>query len=175
MDANAIVSLIISNAVFFFLAIVIIVFAFLMVSARNLVHSALFMVAVFIGIAGIYAMLSADFLAVAQVMVYVGAISVLLIFGVMLTRRADMTSSNPGNNHRLGAFIISFGLFAVLTWKVLATQWATTSAPPAESTVGQIADLLLGKYVVPFEAAAVLLLAAMAGAIILGKGADLTK
>ena len=117
-------------------------------------------------------MLSADFLAVVQVLIYVGAISVLLVFGVMLTRRADMASSNPSNNHKLGAFLTAIGLFGVLTWKVLSTEWAVTSAQPAESTVGQIADLLLGKYVVPFEAAAVLLLVAMAGAIILGKGAD---
>lgn len=172
MDPNTIVTLIISNAVFFFLAVVIIIFAILMVSSRNLVHSALFMVAAFVGIAGIYAMLSADFLAVVQVLVYVGAISVLLVFGVMLTRRTDMKSSNPGNRHKLGAFLTAIGLFGVLTWKVLSTEWAVTSAPPAETTVGQIADLLLGKYVVPFEAAAVLLLVAMAGAILLAKGAD---
>ncbi len=175
MDPNTIVTLIISNAVFFLLAVVIIVFAILMVSSRNLVHSALFMVAAFIGIAGIYAMLSADFLAVVQVLVYVGAISVLLVFGVMLTRRTDMKSSNPGNRHKLGALLTAIGLFGVLTWKVLATEWTVASAPPAETTVGQIADLLLGKYVVPFEAAAVLLLVAMAGAILLAKGADDTE
>lgn len=175
MDPNTIVTLIISNAVFFLLAFVIIIFAILMVSSRNLVHSALFMVAAFIGIAGIYAMLSADFLAVVQVLVYVGAISVLLVFGVMLTRRTDMKSSNPGNGHKLGAFLTAIGLFGVLTWKVLSTEWATTSAQPAETTVGQIGDLLLGKYVIPFEAAAVLLLVAMAGAILLAKGADFTE
>jgi len=175
MDPDAIVTLIISNAIFFLLAAVIIVCAILMVSSRNLVHSALFMVAVFIGIAGVYAMLSADFLAVAQVLIYVGAISVLLVNGVMLTRRADMKSSNPGNNHKLGAFLTAIGLFGVLTWKVLSTEWAASSAPPAETTAGQIADLLLGKYVVPFEAAAVLLLVAMAGAILLAKGADFKK
>jgi len=175
MDPNTIVSLIISNAVFFLLAAVIVAFAILMVSSRNLVHSALFMVAVFIGIAGIYAMLSADFLAVAQVLIYVGAISVLLVFGVMLTRRSDMKSSNPGNNHKLGAFLTAVGLFGVLTWKVLSTEWPAASVQPAETTVGQIADLMLGKYVVPFEAAAVLLLVALAGAIILGKGADFTE
>lgn len=175
MDFNTVVSLIMSNALFYIFALIILIFAVLMVSSKNLVHSALFMIVVFIGVACVYVMLQADFLAVVQILVYVGAISILLVFGVMLTRRDDMSRSNPGNDHRKMAFFVSLVLFGVIVWKVLATKWPIIASEAVQPTVGPIADLLLGKYIVPFEAAAVLLLVAMAGAIILGKGADITK
>lgn len=176
MDLNAIVTSVVSNITFYSLAAVILLFAIMMVSSKNLVHSALFMIVTFLGVAGIYVMLHADFLAVVQIMVYIGAISILLVFGVMLTRRDDINQSNLSNNNRLSGFIVSMLLFIVITRFVNMTPWSTVeNTAPAQSTVGPIADLLLGPNVLPFEAAALLLLVAMVGAIILGKGVEDTK
>ncbi|MCR4435217.1 MAG: NADH-quinone oxidoreductase subunit J [Clostridiales bacterium] len=176
MDFNAIVSAVMSNIVFYLLAFIIIVFALMMVTSKNLVHSALFMIVTFLGVAGIYVMLQADFLAVVQIMVYIGAISILLVFGVMLSRRDNMDRSNLNNSFGVAAFFVAAFLFVIITRLMVATEWiGLVSTRPVESTAGQIADLLLGPNMVAFEAAGLLLLVAMVGAIILGKGVDQSK
>jgi len=156
--------------VFWILAAVILGTALAMVLSKNLVHSALFMVVTFIGVAGIYLTLSADFLAAMQILVYVGAISVLLVFGVMLTRRGDIAMSNLFTKNILGGVVVSLALFVILGRLILTSDWATSAFTVPESTVGPIADLMMNVYVIPFEVAALLLLAAMVGAIIVAKG-----
>lgn len=170
-----VISEILSNALFYFIGLLIVVTALLTVFSRNLVHSALYMIVTFIGVACIYVMLQADFLAIVQIMVYVGAISILLVFGVMLTRRENMGDSNQFNRYGLTAFIVAVFFFIIVTRLVLTSKWNVTASEPVQSTAGQIADLLFGVNIVPFEIAGVLLLVAMAGAIILGKGADDSK
>lgn len=156
--------------VYWILAVVILGAALAMVLSKNLVHSALFMVVTFIGVAGIYLMLSADFLAAMQILVYVGAISVLLVFGVMLTRRGDIAMSNLFNKYKIVAGVICLGLFLILERLIMTSTWQPSIFSAPESTVGPIADLLMTKYVVPFEVAALLLLVAMVGAILVAKG-----
>ena len=159
-----------SAILFYVVAALMLFFATMMVVSTNLVHSALYMVVAFVGVAAVYAMLSADFLAAVQLLVYVGAISVLLVFGVMLTRRGDIRSSNPFNRYKYVGLIVVAALFGVFYRFVALTEWPTSEVAPASTTVAQIADLLLNQYVVHFEAAAILLLVAMVGAIIIGKG-----
>lgn len=162
----------ISAILFYVFAIIIIGAAAMMVYSTNIVHSALYMVAAFLGVAGIYLLLYADFLALVQLMVYVGAISVLLVFGVMLTRRGNIRESNLFNRYVLSGGIVAFVLFLVMVKFIFMTSWAPSDLNPPETTVAQIADLLLKQYVVPFEVSAILLLVAMVGAIIIGRGVN---
>jgi len=157
------------------LSVVIIGFALAMVLSKNLVHSAIFMAVTFIGVAGIYLTLSAGFLAAVQILIYVGAISILMVFGVMLTRRGDISASNLFNKNILSGVVVSLALFVILGRLILISNWSTSSFSVPESTVGLIADLMMNVYVIPFEVAALLLLAAMVGAIIVAKGVKHTR
>jgi len=158
------------SVVFFILAAIILGSALAMVLSKNLVHSAIFMVITFLGVAGIYLMLSADFLAVMQILVYIGAISVLLVFGVMLTRRGDITTSNLFNRYKFSGALVAAALFAVLARLIQKSDWTVSQYTLTETTIDPIADLMMNSYVVPFEVAAILLLVAMVGAIIVAKG-----
>ena len=164
-----------STIAFGVLSVLIIGFALAMVLSKNLVHSAIFMAATFIGVAGIYLTLSAGFLAAVQILIYVGAISILMVFGVMLTRRGDISASNLFNKNILTGVVVSAALFIILGRLIMTSEWTSSLFTSPESTVGPIADLMMNVYVIPFEAAALLLLAAMVGAIIIAKGAKYTR
>lgn len=159
-----------ADLVFWVLAAVILGSGMAVIAAKNLVHAALFMVLTFFGISGIYVLLEADFLAVVQVFIYVGAIAVLIIFGVMLTQRENMGETNTSSPHRIPAAAV-IGLFLIII--VLAinhTGWRIDPSPALSSTVGPIADLMLSTFVIPFEGVAILLTVAILGAIIISKG-----
>lgn len=164
-----------SSLIFYLIAGIIVVFALLTVLSKNLVHSALHMVAAFIGIAALYALLMADYLAVVQVLIYVGAVSIIIVFGIMLTRRESMDQSNMPNQNRWWGLIFSVLFFIVLARSILLTAFVPGTGQAQETTINQIADLLLGNYAIPFELTGVILLVAMIGAIILGKSARSTK
>ncbi|MHB1127922.1 MAG: NADH-quinone oxidoreductase subunit J family protein [Bacillota bacterium] len=159
-----------SEAIFWIVAIVIVGSALAMVISRNIVHSALYLVVSFIGVAAVYLLLEADFLAMVQIMIYAGAVSVLLVFGVMLTRRGDICESNLFNRYRLIGGVVAAFLFILVSRLVLNNVWPAAGEPVAD-TVTAIADSMLMDFVVPFEVAALLLLAAMIGAIMMARGA----
>ena len=138
---------------------------------KNLVHSALCLALTFIGVAGLYVLLQADYLAAVQLLVYNGAVAVMIVIGVMLTQRGDMANSNPFNNLMIPAAVVTAALVGVAGWAVYCTKWTIAGQSPAIS-IEAIAMLLFNDYAVAFEAAAVLLLVAMVGAITLAKGAD---
>lgn len=148
---------------FWVLAVLTIGSATMLIVVRNLMHAILFLILSFVGVAGLYITLSADFVAVAQVLVYAGAISVLMIFAVMLTPRTSR--SNAGNFLQLPALVLSGLIVAGLTMVALETDWRIADRPGFESTASQIGEALLSPYVLPFEIAAVVLVAAMIGAI----------
>jgi NADH:ubiquinone oxidoreductase subunit 6 (subunit J) len=165
-----------ASTVFFYLFGILILFAAVKtVSSSNLVHSALYMVAAFVGVACIFLLLNADYIALVQILVYVGAISVLMVFGVMLTRRGDIKESNPFNTLKIAGGLVSIALFLVVARLLILTGWGASTPAPMLSTVDQITDLLLKDYAIPFEAAGILLLVAMIGAIIIGRGVDNRK
>jgi NADH:ubiquinone oxidoreductase subunit 6 (subunit J) len=143
--------------------------ALMVVTARNLLHSALWLVAAFFGIAGVFILLHAEFLAVVQVLIYVGAISTLIIFAIMLTRRI-MDPQQPRFNSQWGlaggfAALLFVGLAAVVT----RVAWpAATGAIPTDP-IQQLGTDFVGVYAVPFEVASVLLVVAMIGAIIIAR------
>lgn len=138
---------------------------------KNLVHSALCLALTFIGIAGLYVLLQADYLAAVQLLVYNGAVAVMIVIGVMLTRRGDMAQSNPANRLMLPAAIVSAALLAIAGWAVYGTAWTPAGRRQAFS-LDSIGKLLFADYAVAFEAVAVLLLVALVGAITLAKGAE---
>ena len=152
------------------LIIVIICSAFWVVISPNLVHSATSLLITLFGVAGLYVFLYADFLAATQIVIYVGGILVLIIFGVMLTNKIDkpVIASNSSNKI-IGLFISGF-IFSMLSIIVLQTPWdINPDISQGPSTVELIGHLILGKYLLPFELVSVLLLAALTGSAMLAR------
>lgn len=154
---------------FILLALVTLGAALMVVTTQNLLRSALWLVLAFFGIAGIFVLLNAEFLAVVQVLVYVGAISTLIIFGVMLTRKL-MDPHQPRFNAQWGLV----GGFAALLFVALATvvtrvAWPVAAGEAPADAIQRLGTDFVGPYVVPFEVASVLLVVAMIGAIIIAR------
>lgn len=137
----------------------------MIIAVRNLLHAVLLLILSFVGIAGLYITLSADFVAVTQVLIYAGAIAVLMIFAVMLTPLSSR--DNAGNYLQAPALVLCGLLVAVFTFVILETDWREAGRGPFESTANAIGEALISPFVLPFEIAAVLLTAAMIGAIVL--------
>jgi NADH-quinone oxidoreductase subunit J len=151
---------------FWILATVIVGAALMVVLSRNIFRSALFLVLCFFTIAGIYVILSADFLAAAQVLIYVGAIGVLLIFGIMLSR--DIRWGGETTRWRGPAFLIGGLLLAIIIVVIFNTAWPVGKDGPTEATTSALATQLFSLdegFVLPFEIASLVLLAALIGAI----------
>lgn len=160
----------VTSILFYLVAALIIFTALKMVLSTNLVHSALFMAATFFFIAIIYVLLNADYLAIVQVMVYVGAISILFVFGVMLTKRANMEESSQFNRYKASAIVVAAALFLVFVRTIFVAQFAPSTAAAADSTISAISSLLLNDYSIAFEVSGVLLLVSTIGAIVIGRG-----
>ena len=159
--------------IFYFLAAVTIIGALGVVLSPNVVHSALFLVLSFIGVAAIYFYIGAEFLGAVQLMVYSGAVAVLIVMAIMLTRRDSMAQSNPSQTlfRRVVTGLLAGSIFFLIGCGiVLAPLPAGGFAAPTGAD--EIAQLMLGTYLVPFEVTAVLLLAAMVGALLLARGGD---
>jgi NADH-quinone oxidoreductase subunit J len=151
---------------FWILATVIVGAALMVVLSRNIFRSALFLVLCFFTIAGIYVILSADFLAAAQVLIYVGAIGVLLIFGIMLAR--DIRWGGETTRWRRPAFLIGGLLLAIIIVVIFNTAWPVTHDGQTGATTSELAKGLFSideGFVLPFEIASLMLLAALIGAI----------
>lgn len=155
------------EAAFWILAIVGVAAALGVVIIRNVFRAALSLVLCFLTVAGIYVTLNADFLAAVQVLVYVGAISVLIILSIMLTRRVQQGS--PAGKFAVPAFIMALIGIGVLTFVIVSTPWNISGTPPVENTTATIGMRLFGEggYILAVEIGAVLLLTAILGAIIL--------
>ena len=135
------------------------------VAVRDLIRALVLLITSFLGVAGLYITLSADFVAVAQVLIYAGAISVLLIFAIMLTPQASRDNAEtflqvPG---LLLAALVTFTIGFIS----IQTDWSIAGRGGFDETASAIGEALLSKYVLPFEMASVLLLVAMLGAIVL--------
>ncbi|MDD3269524.1 MAG: NADH-quinone oxidoreductase subunit J [Syntrophomonadaceae bacterium] len=159
--------------VFLLIAAVILVAAVGVVAFKNIVHSALALILSFLGVAAVYFQLDAGFIGLVQILVYAGAVSVLFVFAVMLVMDRDAGETNLVNPRTrwIGA-IIALLLTSGLAAAVYLTKWPQMQEPFAGDAVRQLAGLLLGDYAVAFETAAILLLIAVVGAIILAKGAE---
>jgi NADH:ubiquinone oxidoreductase subunit 6 (subunit J) len=151
---------------FYVLAILTLGSALMVATVRDLVHAVLFLVLSFVGVAGLYITLSADFVAVVQVLIYVGAISVLMLFAILLTPRAARDNAPVSFAAPVAALAGLVG--AVIIFVALKTDWAKPAGGNEfQTTAAQIGEALLDPYVIPFEVASVLLVVAMLGAILL--------
>jgi|TARA_B100000315_G_scaffold258303_1_gene309943 NADH-quinone oxidoreductase subunit J len=152
---------------FWALAIVSIGAALSVVLLRDIFRAALSLVLCFLTVAGIYITLSADFLAAVQVLVYVGAIAILIILAIMLTR--EVQRGSPSNKLRIPALVVAIVFLGVVVFAMVNTPWQVVSTPPLEPTTSAMAFRLFGEggFLLPLEIAPVLLLAAILGAIVL--------
>jgi NADH-quinone oxidoreductase subunit J len=152
---------------FWIMAVVGVAAAVAVILLRNVFHTALALVLCLLTVAGIYITLSADFLAVVQILVYVGGISILIILAIMLTREVQRGSLS--NRFRIPAFIIAAIFLGVILFALLNTPWQVSTALPVEPTTAALAGKLLGEggFVLAVEISAALLLAAVLGAIVL--------
>lgn len=191
-------NMVVQDLVFWILSVIAIVAALGVVLVRDLFRAALLLATVFVAVAGFFVLLSAEFLAVVQVLIYVGAIAILIIFAVMLTR--DVQQGNLPNRLQIPAVLLSTLLLAAIIVVATTTDWRlipgaeqdrvdliqtgsvsildtetlnragfTTLESQEEARKAGLADLLIGDFVVPFEAASVLLLAAVIGALALAR------
>jgi len=139
-----------------------------MITARRLVHSAVFLVGSFLGVAAIYLLASADFLAAVQVLIYAGAITILMLFAIMLTPGTVETGGQGRLAQKVGAGLVAGSFLLVAVYSLTGTNWSL-SIQPDQPTTETIGKALLSSYVLPFEVASVLLLAAMVGAILIAR------
>ena len=139
---------------------------------RNIVYSAFLLGGVFVSIAGLYLLLNADFVAAAQLLIYVGAVNVLILFAIMLVNKREDFAPMANRWIRNGSTaLVCVGLFVLLSTMVLATPWSvyTGSAVVGDSSIVKIGEHFFSDFLLPFELASVLLLMAMVGAIILAR------
>jgi len=155
------------DVAFWVLAVVCVGAALAVVFVRDVFRAALFLILCFFTVAGIYITLNADFLAAAQVLIYVGAVSVLLIFAIMLTR--DAKQGSPSGRLRVPALIIGLVLLGVMIGSILSFDWQPSAEMSGMVRTQDIAGLLFseGGFVLAFEIAGLMLLAAIIGAIVL--------
>jgi NAD(P)H-quinone oxidoreductase subunit 6 len=153
------------------LAVMMIGAALGVVLLSNIVYSAFLLAGVFISLAGIYLLLNADFVATAQVLIYVGAVNVLILFAIMLVnKRQDFLPVRNAWVRPVLTAVVCLGLFALLSTMVLTTPWSfSTGSTPGNSSIVIIGQHFFTDFLLPFELASVLLLMAMVGAIILAR------
>jgi len=157
------------QVMFFVLSAVTLISGALVVTTRNLFRAALWLVLTFFGIAGLFVLLNAEFLAVAQVLIYVGAISTLIIFAIMLSRGVMDPKARRFNDQ--WGVVAGFAaiLFVLLATILTRVQWPVDVGEVPADAISRIGADLVGPYVIPFEVASVLLVAAMIGAIVIAR------
>lgn len=159
---------VIELVVFLVFAVIVLVSAVAVVAARNLVRAGFWLLPCFLGVAGLFGLLGAYFLAAIQVLIYAGAIMLLLLFVLMLTRDAAQAEA-PSHNRQAPWALVAAAVLAVVTAQVAVRyEWPLALAPMPASTRA-IGETLLRTYLLPFEVASVLLLAAMIGAIVIAR------
>ncbi len=157
------------NIAFGIIAAAMIISALRVVTARNLVRAALYLVVVLAGVAAQYILLAAEFTAIVQVLIYIGAIVVLFLFGIMLTRAPIGEESDLDNDQRWLAALVSLLLFGVLVWTLNDAFHRTKIRFGAPQLTRQVGDAIFSTYLLPFEVVSVVLLAALVGAIVLAR------
>ncbi|MCF7807634.1 MAG: NADH-quinone oxidoreductase subunit J [Candidatus Marinimicrobia bacterium] len=159
-----------ADFIFWVIWILIVVSAGLVAFGKNLIHSVFALMGTFLGVAGIYIFLNADFLAVTQIVVYVGGILVLLVFGIMLTNQISTAKISQSSVQRGLGLLVVLALLAILLTALLSHDWVGTTQPLAfEETARGIGRLLFTDYLILFEIASVLLLGALIGAATLAR------
>jgi NADH-quinone oxidoreductase subunit J len=153
--------------VFYILATVTLASAAVVILARSLIISAFALLFTFMGVAGLYFLLGADFLGATQLLIYVGGIMILLLFGVMLTHKLYDLDLKSERDRFAPSLIVALGLFVLLASVAFRTEWKLGAGRIPAPTTAEIGRLFLTSYLLPFEAASVLLLMALMGAALI--------
>lgn len=154
---------------FLILSIVTIGGAVFMLNFTKVVHMVISLALTLLGIAGIYFLLNAEFIGIVQVLIYSGAVTVLMLFGIMMTRHTAEEAPSGRPLHGVFSFLAVALLFAFLMWGINTTPFPAETADVSAFTVKNLGETVFNAYVIPFELAAVLLFTALIGAIILAK------
>jgi len=157
------------NIAFGIIAAIMVLSAWRVVTTKNVVHAALYLVIVLAGVAAQFLLLGAEFIGVTQVLVYIGAVIVLFLFGIMLTRAKLGDDDTVAHERRLMAGLVGVLLFGVMAWAVIDDYRDTHVDISAPSTTAQVSDSIFSQYLIPFEVVSVLLLAALIGAIVVAR------
>ena len=164
------------NPVFAIIAMLTIAAAVAAISLRNLVHCALALVVTFLGLAATYLQLNAQFVGFAQILVYVGAVAILIVFAILLTRSSETPQQSIVSKGWLSGIAVAVAVLGVLVWAINHSAIMQPGIPePTEVTVRQIGDALMTKYVLPLEVIGLLLTAAMIGAVIIAMRDETAK
>jgi NADH-quinone oxidoreductase subunit J len=156
--------------VFYVFAVITLGSAFVVVFSRNIVYSAFSLLFTFFGVAGLYVLLNADFLAVTQILIYVGGILVLLLFGVMLTNRVISVDIKTSTVQTVPALLLVAVVAGSLSGLFYSTFNGVAAAPTAvKTTTPALGELLMTTYLLPFEIASVVLLVALIGAALMSR------
>ncbi|MEK6477696.1 NADH-quinone oxidoreductase subunit J [Catalinimonas sp. 4WD22] len=167
-----------TQIIFYTFAALTVISALMILFTRNVLYSAFLLIVTFLGVAAIYIFAGADFLAITQILVYVGGILVLMIFGVMLTNKISGQAVMTEGQHHFWAALVGLSLFGLLTYTILQVNFAslgwiqkasTTGELVQESAIQRLGILLMSDFVLPFELAGILLLIALIGAAFIAK------
>lgn len=157
------------DLLFYFFSLIIIGSTLIVVFSKNIVHSAFSLLFTFFGVAAIYVLLNADFLAVVQLIVYIGGIMVLIIFGVMLTHKVNDIPIKSQNISVLPATIAVGAFLGLLLGPITRNTWFVTEPIAFNSTILQIGANLLTNYMIPFQVAGLVLLIALIGSVMIAR------
>lgn len=157
------------DIIFYAFAILTIVSAVGVVFSRSIVYAAFSLLFAFFGVAALYVLLTADFIAITQILLYVGGILVLIVFGIMLTSRANSVEIKKGLLSVAPAVVVAGIIAGTLIGVLTTTKWPTNNPSPFADTARPIGTLLMTRFVLPFELASILLLVALVGAVIIAR------
>ena len=160
---------IIATIAFYVFALAAVVGGLGTVLARRIFHNALFLVVALSSIAALYVLLSADFLAAVQILVYTGAVVILLLFAIMLTPQQVELPAFAAGGQRFAAGLVSVTLFLLVVGVIFTSPWPLAARPLDQATTTQIGNAMLTTYAFPFELVSILLLGTMIGAILLAR------
>ena len=161
-----------AEMLFWLIAVLTIASAAMVVLNNQLLYSAIALLFTLFGVAGLYIYLWADFIAGVQLLVYIGGINVLIIFGIMLTNRISSIRLSQTNVQQGVGGVVSFWLLILISMVITKTPWYQTTSAEPSSTVREVGTLLMTKYILPFEAISLLLLVALIGAALLSREAS---
>jgi NADH-quinone oxidoreductase subunit J len=160
------------DVVFYLFAVLIVASGFVVAFSKNVMHAAFSLLFTFFGVAGIYVLLNADFIALTQLMVYIGGVLVLIIFGVMLTQKVtgvNIKTGISGASNRIISGLISVIVLISLGVLYTSSDWILKDHAPVDDTITPIGNMLLTQYLLLFEVTAVLLLIAFVGAALIAR------
>ncbi len=159
------------EVIFYVVAFVTVIGGLGVVTARNVVHSALFLIMALMAVAGVFILLAAEFLAIVQVLIYGGAVTILVLFAMMLTRVRDMPAALDGPQRPFAA-LAAGGFLAISIISVLTTKWPGDTEKITVISLEQIGNALFTTWAAPFEVASLVLMVALLGAIVIARGEE---